>query len=195
MHRTGSLAIAYAVLRGRGGLFAATGLLVLITSAVAHASFAHLVAALVFGLGLVAIRLLARMDAALLGTPWARVARFTDLVSLVVVGVATFGPLAIVATRGVPASDLPVLAGVLLFWWSVLDVIIADYRRIRAVLVMISLSWLPVVLFHPTNTELALAIVGLTALGALVSGWSVVSALKEVPAQYRVIDVADPDTG
>lgn len=170
-----------------------TGLLVLVTSAVVHASFAHLAAALVFGLCLVAVHLLARTDTAILGTPWARIARFTDLLSLVAVGAATFGPLSIVATRGVPASDVPVLAGVLLLWWSVLDVIVADYRRIRHALVIIALSWLPVVLFHPTTTQLAYAIVALNALAVAMSAWSVLSALRDVPQQYRVIDSLGPD--
>lgn len=189
MHTTGSIAIASAVLRGRGVFLWLTGLLVLLVSAVVHATFAHLAAALVFGVSIVALHLLSRADISALGTPWAAVVRLTDLLSLAVLAVATFGPLAIVATGGSPGWDVPVLGGVLLVWWSALDALVADYRRIRVALLLMVLAWVPVVTLHPTQSEIAYAVEALAVLGVVFSTWSFWRSMRGVPSYYRVIDV------
>lgn len=192
MGRTGSIAIANAVLRGRGALFGATGVLILVTSAVAHANLAHALSALVFGLCMVGIHELRRVDDTVLGTPWARVIRLTDVLSLLLLFAATFGPLVIMATGGHIWWDVPMLAGVLIIWWCALDVLVSDYRRILSALGIITLAWLPLVLLHPTAAQLAY-VVGITAAVALsASGWAVWRAMRRLPAQYRFIDT---DTG
>jgi channel protein (hemolysin III family) len=190
--KTGSIAIANAVLTGRGALFAATGLVVLIASAAAHASAAHLVAALVFAFSMVGLRELGRTDRAILGTPWARVIRFTDLLSLLLLSAATFGPLVLVRVAGTIGWDVPVLAGVLAIWWCVLDALVSDYRRVVKALIVMGLAWLPLMLLHPSMTQLAHVVGVLTAIALAYSAWSVRKALRGVPAQYRIIEVDAP---
>lgn len=193
MDRTGSIAIARELATRRGGLIVSTGMLVLLTSSVVHATPVHLAAALLFGVGMATIRILAKNDEIMLGTPWRDVVRLTDHLSLIALGIATFGPLLIVATGGHPGWDVPVLGGVLAVWWTVLDRLIADYRSIRFVLVVLLAAWLPVVLMQPPARQMAhgVAILTIIALGA--TAWSLIAAMRRVPRYYGIIDVDRKD--
>lgn len=193
MKRSGSIAIAHAVFSGRGLLMAATGLLVLVASAVTNAEPSHVAAALVFAVGMVALRVLAQSDSKNLNTPWSNIVRLTDLLSLLVLSVATFGPLVLVAVLGHPDWDVPVLAGVLLIWWSCLDILIADYRRIRVAIVLIALAWTPLLFVDATTVEIAHWMAGFAVLALGVSAWALRRAFTGVPTQYRIIDVENQD--
>ncbi len=188
MRRTGSNLIAEALLSGRGLVFGATGVLILVTSAVAHANFAHILAALIFAASMVGLRELSRLDAEAIRTPWALIVKFTDLLSLFLLCIATFGPLIVMSTGGHVGWDIPMLAGVLIVWWVALDALVADYRRILRALVAIALSWSPVVLLHPTMAQITYAVTGLAALALAYSIWSVRRALKNVPRPYAGLD-------
>lgn len=192
-NRTGSIAIARELASRRGGLIVLTGMLVLLTSSVVHATPVHLAAALLFGVGMVILRILAKNDQILMGTPWQNVVRLTDHLSLIALGVATFGPLIIVATGGHPGWDVPVLGGVLALWWTVLDRLIADYRTIRFVLLAVATAWLPIVFLHPSVSQMAHAVAILTAVALGATAWSLLVAMRRVPRYYGIIDVDRKD--
>lgn len=173
-------------------MFGVTGMLILVASAIIHANFAHIVAALIFSLCMVALRELGRLDSELLGTRWASIVRFTDVMSLFLLCAATFGPLIVMATGGHIGWDLPMLAGVLIVWWVALDALVADYRRIRRALLVIALAWLPLVLLHPTMAQITYAVAGLAVLALMYSVWTLRRALKDVPRQYRGIEAELP---
>ena len=188
MRRTGSIRIAEALLSGRGLILGVTGMLILAASAVIHANLAHIVAALVFSLCMVGLRELGRLDASIIGTPWAAIVRLTDLISLVLLCVATFGPLFVMATGGHVGWDIPMLAGVLIVWWVALDALVADYRRIQRALLVMALAWLPLVLLHPTMAQITYAVAGLALLALVYSVWTLRRALTGVPRQYRGVE-------
>lgn len=190
-NQTGSIAIDRALLSGPGAALTFTGILVLVASAVAHATHAHLAAALVFGLGMATLRILANHDLSVRGTPWRGIVKLTDLLSLAALAVATFAPLFIVATGGHPGWDVPVLAGVLAIWWTVLDRIIADYRRIRIVLVVIALAWSPIVFLHPSVRQIAYVVAAFTLVAIGFCVWSLRTAMLRVPRYYRLIDLEE----
>lgn len=188
MRRTGSNLIAEALLSGRGLVFGATGVLILVTSAIAHANFAHILAALIFSASMVGLRELSRLDTEAISTPWAVIVRFTDLLSLLLLCVATFGPLIVMSLGGHVGWDVPMLAGVLIVWWVALDALVADYRRVLRALVAIALAWSPVVLLHPTIAQITYVVAGMATLALAYSIWSVRRTLKDVPRQYAGID-------
>lgn len=190
---TGSIVIAQALSGGRGAALVVTGLLVLVGSAVAHATNAHLAAALVFGLSMAGLRIMARFDTDALGTPWGIILRLTDIFSLILLSAATFVPLMLVALGGHPGWDIPVLGGILLMWWLVLDRVVADYRRVSGVLLVMVAGWLPIVFLHPTDAQLAYAVAVLAAIALAASAWGLREALRGVPRYYRVIDIDKPE--
>ncbi len=102
----------------------------MVVSAAVHANPYHAIAALLFALSVAGLRLLAAADELSSGSPWKHVIHFTDRVSLLVLGIATFGPIVIIAVGGEPMWDVMALGGVLLVWWTVLDHLVADHRRI-----------------------------------------------------------------
>lgn len=187
------MVIARACVRGRGGAFIAVGLVLLLFSAVVHANPYHIAASLLVALGVWLLRVLGRIDESLLSTPWHHVVAATDGASLLVLGAATFSPLLVIAAHGEPGWDLMVLGGILLVWWNVMDLLVADHRRVFGLLAVVLLAWLPVALWHPPTWKVAYAS---AALGLIATGFTAVAlrrSLTGIPRQYRRIQVQRED--
>ncbi len=193
VNRTGSIAIASAVFKGSGSAFGATGMVVLVSAAVLHSNVWYAVAALLFGVGLTTLAILARVDRSVMATPWAPIVRWTDIASLVVLAVATFAPLITISFSWLPAWDLAVLAGVLLLWRAALRRLVADRRRIAPALGVVVLAWLPVILLHPSARAIAYVVEVLVAVALAISVISFYRALKGPRTYYRLIPLGRRD--
>lgn len=185
MRGSGSTVIADALLRGRGLLALTAGFLVLVVSSAVHASAVHALAALVFALCIFGLRELRKVDSVLLPMPWSAAVRVTDIASLVLLGAATFGPLFIIATGGHVHWDLPVLAGALMVWRRVLDALVADYRRVWKALAALGLIWLPLVVLHPSLTQVAEVVIPIAGVAAISTVGALRRTFRGVPRQYR----------
>lgn len=186
--KTGSTEIYRALSSGVGLLYVCLGVLLLLVSSAVHSNVYHVMAALIFALAIGGMKILGRVDDATLGTPWRVIIRLTDYMSLATLCLATFGPLLVLAVHGHPGWDLMVLGGILLVWWNVLHHLIADYRRLRRVAVVLVVAWLPVSVIHVPIEEAAFISAGLGLCAVVFSVWQVTASLKSVPREYRVIE-------
>lgn len=190
---TGPIVIADAFARGRGLAFVCIGIVLLLYSAALHANPFHAVAALVFAVGIGALHLIAGVNRSLFTERWRRALRLTEWLSLLVLGATTFSPLLIVAAHGQPGWDVMVLGGIVLVWWNVMDLLIADYRRVIALLAALAVAWLPVALWHPPTWEVAYGAAGLGTLATLLTALALRRSLNGVPRQYRRLDLTEED--
>lgn len=190
---TGSIILAKAFTQGHCLTLALIGLTLLAASAVVHANVYHIMASLAFAVCIGILKVLGTVDRAALKTPWHRIVRVTDVLSLLVLGTATFSPLIIVASHGHPGWDFMVLGGILLIWWNVLDRLVADYRKVFGILAAMALAWLPVTIWHPPTWEIAYAVGATAFLATVNTAWVLVSSLRsENRRQYRIIDLEKP---
>lgn len=190
---TGSIAIARALLKGRGLAFVVVGGLLMLVSATVHANIYHVAAAVVFAVSIAGLRLLASIDEASLGSRWRHIVHLTDRISLALLVAATFGPLTILATKGEPLWDVMALAGVLLVWWTVLRHIVGDYRRTLWTLAWFGLLWLPVAVLPVPDHVAAEVTLALCIAAVAWSSDALRRTLAGLPRQYRKIDTSPLD--
>ena len=190
---TGSIAIAHALLRGKGLAFVIIGGLLMLVSATVHANIYHVAAAAVFAVSIAGLRLLASIDEASLASRWRHIVHLTDRISLALLVVATFGPITILAMKGEPLWDIMALAGVLLVWWTVLRHVVGDYRRTMKMLVWFSLLWLPIAVLPIPDHIAAEATLALCIAAVAWSSDALRRTLEGLPRQYRKIDTSPLD--
>lgn len=190
---TGSIAIAQALLKGRGLALVMVGGLLMLVSATIHANIYHVAAALVFAVSIAGLRLLASIDEASLGSRWRHMVHLTDRISLALLVVATFGPITILAMKGEPLWDVMALAGVLLVWWTVLRHLVADYRRSIRTLTWFSVLWLPIAVLPIPDHIAAEATLALCIAAVAWSSDALRRTLRGIPRQYRKIETSPLD--
>lgn len=178
---------------GPGLAFVGLGILLLLLSSILHSNIYHVAAALIFALAIGAIKVLGRVDSTAQGTPLRGIIAMTDVLSLIVLCLATFAPLLVMVVHGHPGWDLMVLGGILLVWWNVLNRLVADYRRLRKFSVALACAWLPAAVLHPNIEQVAFISGGLGLAACLYSAIALRSSLKSVPREYRVVQTKTSD--
>lgn len=190
MRKTGSIVIAQAVAGGRGFALVIIGVALLLASAAVHANPYHVLAALLLCVSIFGMRVLSDVDETLMDQRWRSIIRFTDRASLFLLVIGTLAPLLLMIKRGQQGWDIMMLAGLLLLWRTVLDRIVVDYRKARAVLLVMAVVWLPVAAMQRSGLVVAYLVAGAGILAAAAFASVLVRSLSAVPDEYRSVDVS-----